>query len=241
MSLALHYPAIHPKVILGVAAHPDDLDFAAAGSIAGWVAEGAKAYYLILTDGAKGTADRDLTPSDLTKLRQKEQTEAGRQLGLSQVLFAGFKDGELACNLAVKKAVVRAIRQLKPDVVITMDPTMAYSARHHFINHPDHRAAGQATLDAVYPLARDHLAFPELATQEGLEPHKTATVLLANFEHQNFFVAIDDYLKPKMAALAAHHSQVPPRMLEVAKNIARDCGNAADCDYAEGFMRIDLD
>ncbi|MEJ0073518.1 MAG: PIG-L deacetylase family protein [Candidatus Saccharibacteria bacterium] len=199
---------LNPKSFLCVAAHPDDMEFGAAGTVAKFVAGGAKGYYLILTDASKGTADRTIEPKQLTALRQEEQRAAAGILGLEKVFFGDYEDGALEVTQDVKRDIVRAIREVKPEVVITMDPSFIYSAEYGFINHPDHRAAGQATLDAVYPLARDHLSFPELL-KEGLEPHKTATVLLTNFEKHGFLVDITDHMETKLKALGAHASQLP--------------------------------
>lgn len=229
------------RCVLGVAAHPDDLDFGAAGSMAVWAAAGAKCYYLILTNGNKGTADKDLAPEKLIADRRREQRAAAKLLGVTDVFFADYEDGALEVTLALKRDIVRVIRQVRPDVVVTTDPSMIYSVDSGFINHPDHRAAGQAALDAVYPLARDHLVFPELLA-EGLEPHKVKTVLLNNFDKQNFYVDISETIDKKMAALAAHVSQMSElvatqkRMRELAERM----GAQANCAYAEAFLRIDI-
>ena len=230
-----------PKVILGVVAHPDDLDFGASGTIAHFVDSGVKVYYLILTDGQKGTADQQLSPEELVQQRKNEQQAAAKILGVSDVAFLDYEDGALEVSMNLKKDIVRHIRQIKPDVLITMDPSMLYSAERGFINHPDHRAAGQAALDAVYPLARDHLSFPDLQ-KEGLQPHKVATVLLINFEKQNYYVDITTTIDKKLAAIAAHSSQVagtngPQDMI---KQIAAATGRHTGSQYAEGFLRIDV-
>ena len=163
---------LRPKVVLGIAAHPDDLDFGAAGTMARFVADGAEVHYLIITDGSKGSEDAAITPAELTKIRETEQHAAVKVIGGKSVTFLGYPDGELELTMQLKRDVVKVIRSVKPDVVVTMDPSMLYSADRGFINHPDHRAAGQAALDAVFPLARDHMAFPELFA-EGYVPHKT--------------------------------------------------------------------
>lgn len=229
------------NTVLGIAAHPDDLDFTAAGTLARLAAEGATVHYLILTDGSKGSEDPDITTERLVRLRQEEQRQAARLLGVHDVLFLDYEDGALEVNQALKKDLVRRIRQLKPDVVMAFDPTMAYVADMQFVNHPDHRACGQAVLDAVFPLARDHLTFPEL-NAEGLGPHKVKTLLLTNFEKQRYFVDISDTFETKLQAIAAHVSQVPDlagtrrRMEDQAAAAGRQCG----CRYAEGFVRIDV-
>lgn len=231
---------LRPKVVLGVAAHPDDLDFGASGSMAKWVAEGADVYYLILTDGSKGTDDRQLSPAELINTRREEQKNAGKVLGLAEVLFLDYEDGSLECNYDVKRDIARVIRQVKPDVLVTFDPSVIYSASRGFINHPDHRAAGQAALDAAYPLARDHLSLPELMA-EGLEPHKTSTILLMNFDDANYYVDITGTFDKKCQTLAEHKSQqMDGEAQKFVKEFAREAGKAIGVDYAEGFVRIEL-
>jgi len=235
------FTPIHPKVVLGVAAHPDDLEFSAAGTMAKFIAEGAKGYYLILTNANKGTSDRSLTGDRLRDIRREEQRAAGKLLGLTDVFFGEYEDGALEVTQAVKRDIARVIRMTKPDVVITMDPTNLYSVEAGFINHTDHRAAGQATLDAVYPLARDHLTFPELLA-EGLEPHKTATVLMTNFDQHNFYVDITSQIDIKLEALRAHASQLtdPDATLKAVRTRAAQAGSKVGASYAESFVRIDL-
>ncbi|HEY2003894.1 MAG TPA: PIG-L deacetylase family protein [Candidatus Saccharimonadia bacterium] len=230
-----------PQVVLGVAAHPDDLDFVAAGAMAGWAAAGADVCYLVLTDGSKGTEDRDIPPAKLIEQRREEQLAAGKILGLKEVLFLDYPDGMLENSLDVKRDVARAIRRLRPDVMVTNDPSVLYSADSGYINHPDHRAAGQAVLDAAYPLARDHLSFPELMA-EGFEPHKVRTVLLSNFEQQNFGVDISETLDVKLKALAKHKSQIPDWEATQSRvtRWAVAAGKKYGCRYAEAFVRIDI-
>ena len=144
-------------------------------------------------------------------------------------------------DLDVKRDIVKVIRQVKPDVIVAFDPTVTYVAERGIINHPDHRAAGQAALDAAFPLARDHLSYPELL-KDGHEPHAASTILLVNFNSQNYFVDISDTIDKKMKALAAHKSQIgdikatQEMMREFAAEKGRQCGTA----YAEGFVRIDI-
>lgn len=234
-------PDLQPKVVLGVAAHPDDLDFGAGGTIATFRRAGAAIHYLILTDGGKGTADPNISPEQLTKTRQQEQQQALQKLGGGSVEFLDYPDGCLEVNLELKKEIVKAIRTIKPDVVITLDPSMLYSADHGFINHPDHRAAGQAALDAVYPLARDHLSFPDLF-ENGLHPHITPTVLLINFNEPNYFVDIASTFEQKCQALCAHKSQMPSEtaVRQHLSESAAAAGKLANCDRAEAFVRIDI-
>lgn len=237
----IHFDPLQPNVVLGVAAHPDDLDFSASGTFAKFVQRGAKAYYLILTDGGAGSEDRSMTSEQLQQIRQEEQRNAGKVLGLTDVFFCNHKDGTLQNTLEVKREVVRAIRTVRPDVVITMDPSVLYSADMGFINHPDHRAAGQAALDAAFPLARDHMSFPELLA-EGLEPHKTKTMLLMNFNDHNFAVDISETLDLKFKALAEHTSQIPnlPEVKERFTQRSASIGAPYGFKHAEPFIRIDI-
>lgn len=235
------FAPLKPKVVLGVVAHPDDLEFFTAGSMAKFADAGADVYYLILTDGSSGSEDRTLTTQQLIQIRQDEQRAAGKILGLKDVFFLAYPDGGLNVTQEVKRDIVRHIRMVKPDVVVTIDPSMLYAADYNFINHPDHRAAGQAALDATFPLARDHLSFPELLA-EGLEPHKTNTVLLINMERHNFAVDISDTYNVKMKAIKAHTSQIPPSgVVGWVTDLARTHGSAYGFEYGEAFVRIDVD
>lgn len=237
----MDFQPLRPTIVLGIAAHPDDLDVNAGGTMAWYASQGADVYYLILTNGCNGTADRTVSAQQLTLKRQQEQRDAARQLGAKDVLFCTYPDGCLENCKDVRRDIVRVIRQLKPDVVITWDPSMFYCTERAMINHPDHRASGQAALDAVYPLARDHLSFPELLEQ-GFEPHKTATVLLINFNQANFFVDITPVLEKKLHSIAAHSSQMPDFEEKQAQFIqyAEELGQACGVRYAETFMRIDV-
>lgn len=237
----MDFTELTPRVVLGVAAHPDDLDFSAAGTMARFARAGADVHYLILTDGSKGSSDPDESPERLTSVRRAEQLAALRAVGGRDVYYLDYCDGELEISMGLKRDIVRYIRLVRPDVVVTMDPRVLYSPGRGFINHPDHRAAGQATLDAVYPLARDHLSFGELA-QEGLAPHKVTTVLLANFDEGNYCVDITETFDAKCAALAAHASQMPDiqAIQKVMREIAASFGPQAGCELAEAFVRIDV-
>jgi LmbE family N-acetylglucosaminyl deacetylase len=231
-----------PKVVLAVGAHADDIDITASGSLLRWADEGADIYYLLLTDGSRGSSDAAATPDSVAAHRQADQKAAAKLVGAKDVFFLDYTDGCLEVTQDLKRDIVRAIRRVKPDTVITMDPTFLFSTERGMINHPDHRAAGQATLDAVYPLARDRLSFPEVAADEGLAPHKVQHVLLTNFEHQNFLVDISQQFERKLDVVAAHASQFPDReqisgfLKQQAETLAAKTGS----QYAEGFVRIDL-
>lgn len=225
-------------IVLGIAAHPDDLDFGAAGTFAKWAREGAECYYLICTDGSKGSDDPKMTEARLVKIRQAEQRAAGKIIGLKNVFFLKHKDTELVADLRLKKEIVRYIRKLKPDVVVTLDPTFVYSSR-GYINHTDHRAAGQAAMDAVYPLARDRLTFNELE-KEGLKPHKVATLYLVNFDTKSEIIDITDTISTKIKALTAHKSQISAQDAERMRGFASMLGKKRGYKYAEGFVKISI-
>ena len=234
------FTPLQPKIVLGIAAHPDDLDVGAGGTLAHFASEGAEIHYLILTDGGKGSDNPSMTSSQLTEIRHTEQQTALEIVGGKTITFLDYPDGELEVTMELKKQIVKAIRNIKPDVVITMDPTVIYSASRGIINHPDHRAAGQATLDAVFPLARDRLTFPELLA-DGFEPHKTSTILLVNFNESNFAVNITDTFNTKLNALKAHVSQFGDlEHSSWVQDMAITEGRKASYEMAESFMRIDI-
>lgn len=230
---------LEPKTILAVAAHPDDLEFVCGGSVAHWVRKGARVVYLIVTDGSKGSEDWELAHEELVTRRRKEQREAAKILGVTEVYFLDFVDGELENDLAVRREIVRLIRQIKPDTVVTFDPTYVYDEKLGFVNHPDHRVVGQATLDAIFPFARNNRTFPELL-DHGFKSHVVKDILLVNFAAMNFFVDIGGVVSLKLQALAQHKSQLDDTdaIQDEVKRMARSLGSAAGTEYAEGFVRV---
>lgn len=198
-------PETDNKVALVVAAHPDDADFGAAGTAYLWSNEGWTFYYLVCTDGSKGTDDPSMDPATLIRLRREEQHEAARRAGVQDVFFLDYVDGELTYDRGLLGDVVRHIRMLKPYAVFTHEPE-AFVVRDSFINHSDHRFTGQVTIDAIYPSARDRLNFPEQIA-EGLEPHKVKEIYIWGSDRLNFDVDISDAVDAKIHALNAHVSQ----------------------------------
>ncbi len=224
------------RVALVVAAHPDDGDFGAAGWTAQRAAEGWSVYFLVCTNGAKGTSDREMTRERLIALRREEQREACRRMGAIDVFYLDNEDGELVYDRRFLEQVVRHIRTLRPHTVLTHDPTDII-IRDSFINHPDHRAVGTATLDAVYPTARDHLNFPE-HLDEGIEPHKVREVLLWSTNHPNFDIDISDDVDRKIHALTAHVTQFGSQQDFV--DFVRERWKDEEGRYLERFRRIEL-
>jgi LmbE family N-acetylglucosaminyl deacetylase len=193
------------KRILIVTAHPDDVDFGAAGTIAGWTDAGIEVVYCIVTDGAAGGSDPSVSRSQMATVRQAEQLAAAKCVGVSDVRFLGYPDGQLEPTLALRKDLTRMIRQVKPDRLVSQSPERNYNRLP--VSHPDHRAAGSAALDAVYPDARNPFAFPDLAADEGLQAWTVREVWIAGSPNPAHFVDITDNFSRKVAALRAHESQ----------------------------------
>ncbi len=231
------------KVVLVVGAHPDDNDFGAGATVAKAASQGAEIIYLIATTGQRGSSDASMTPELLSKMRKKEQEDAAGALGVREVHFLEYVDGELVPDIKLKEHVVIFIRRYKPDMVFTMDPSFFYFKSYGFVNHSDHRAIGEATLDACYPLARDLLSFPEHG-QAGLKPHKVKELLLHSFVpgNANFYIDVTNSFQTKIRALSLHQSQVsdPPSLEQRMRERAEAAGKLAGCKYAEAFVRLHL-
>jgi len=190
-----------------IMAHPDDAEWSCAGTVAKWCAEGWEVVYVLCTDGSKGSDDPEMTSEKLVKIREKEQRDAGKVLGLKDVVFLGYPDAYLEPTLELRKDIAREIRRYKPDVVITGSPARDVS-RGYYVSHPDHLAAGEAALSAVFPTARDRLTFPELL-DEGLEPHKVREVWIAGGgDNADKYIDVEAYMETAIKALKAHVSQV---------------------------------
>ncbi|MDO8672655.1 MAG: PIG-L deacetylase family protein [Dehalococcoidia bacterium] len=226
--------------VMVIVAHPDDPEFSAGGTIARWAGEGRQITYVICTNGNKGSNDPNMTPDRLAIIREAEQHAAARVLGVAKIVFLGFNDGELVPSLELRKAITRAIRQHRPNVVITSDPTTRY-VRQNYINHPDHRAVGDSALDAIYPSARDRLYFPELL-EEGLEPHKVAEVYLSGSTHPDTWVDIEATIDTKVAAILQHKSQIgdPAKIADWIKQWSVWAAEGQGITYAEAFKRLIL-
>lgn len=199
-----------PQRILVILAHPDDPEFFCGGTVARWTLAGHRVSYCLLTCGEKGTKDRSLTTETLCSLRQEEQRAAAALLGVHDVRFLDHPDGYLVPDLNLRKEITRVIRQEQPDILVTCDPTNLY-VRETYLNHPDHRAAGLATLDAVFPAARDHLIFIELWRDEQLEPHIVREVWISLPQDPNVAVDVTEQWDLKMRALGEHRSQTGDR------------------------------
>lgn len=232
------WPQEQRRVLL-VAAHPDDPEFSSGGTVARWVRAGIDVVFVVATSGDKGTPDRDMTNERLSNLREDEQRAAAARLGVNTVEFLRFGDGELTPSLELRGAVTRMIRKYRPYAVMTHDPTVLFHGN-EFVNHPDHRAIGQATVDAIYPTARDPLQFPQHIREEGLEPHKVKEIYLWGAEQPTVVIDISDTIEDKIAALKLHVTQVG-EAVELADRIktrSAAIGEPYGIKYAEAFRRV---
>jgi LmbE family N-acetylglucosaminyl deacetylase len=199
--------------VLVITAHPDDVDFAAAGTVATLTDRGVTVMYCIVTDGDAGGFDPEIDRASVAGLRRDEQTRAAKEVGVTDLVFLGQPDGRVEATLDLRRALARVIRQFRPQRVVTQSPTRNLDRL--FVSHPDHLATGEAALCAVYPDARNPFAFPELLEDEGLEPWSVSEVWLFGDPGANHAVDITEQVDRKLRALAAHESQLPePAVME---------------------------
>ncbi|HSR84610.1 MAG TPA: PIG-L deacetylase family protein [Streptosporangiaceae bacterium] len=203
--------------VLVIVAHPDDVDFGAAGTIAQWTDAGLDVSYCMVTNGEAGGSDRSVPRTEMAAIRQAEQTAAAKQVGVHELHFLGYPDGRIEPSIALRRDLARVIRLLRPDRVVCQSPERNYLRMG--ASHPDHRAAGSAALDAVYPDSRNPFAFPELLAEEELEPWTVREVWISGSPAPTTYIDITDTFHRKVAALRCHVSQI------------------SDPDGLEGFLR----
>jgi len=192
--------------VLVVTAHPDDVDFGCAGTIATWTAAGVAVSYCVVTNGDAGGFDAAVSRADMALLRQAEQRKAAEEVGVHDVTFLGYPDGRLYVTHELRRDITRVIRRVRPQRLVTQSPERNW--RRIYASHPDHLAAGEAAACAVYPDARNEFAHPELLVDEGLAPHTVAELwLMSTGEGTSSYVDITDVFDRKLAALRAHVSQ----------------------------------
>jgi LmbE family N-acetylglucosaminyl deacetylase len=228
-----------PLKILVILAHPDDPEFFCGGSIARWVDAGHEVTYSLLTKGDKGLNGwASVDPKELTHIREKEQHDAAKVLGVKNINFLSYEDGYLVADLELRKAIVAEIRREKPDILVSCDPNGLYF-RDNALNHPDHIAAGKAVVEAVYPAAGNPLFFPELLN-ENLQPHGVKEVWLSLPENANVILDVTDQWDKKIKALACHQSQVGDvdKFKERMKNRRTPESTEEKPQYLERFRRI---
>jgi LmbE family N-acetylglucosaminyl deacetylase len=219
-----------------VTAHPDDPEFLAGGTVARLAKEGREVTYVIVTNGNKGSGDRTMISQRLAPIREDEQRRAARVLGVEHVEFLGYEDGEVEDTRSLRRDVTRHVRRWQPDLVITQNPNRTYNNFPGW--HRDHRITGGVVLDCVYPLARDHLSFPELLPEH--EPHQVREVYLIQWEQPSLVVDITGTMDIKLKAIACHASQLGDFSVVEARMRARaaSLGKVKGYTYAEGFDRV---
>ncbi len=224
-----------PKSAMIIVAHPDDAEFTVAGTVAIWTKAGCQVSYVVCTDGNAGSHEPGMTRELLADIRRREQRAACETLGVHDVTFLGYDDGQLVPSLELRRDLVLQIRRSKPEVVITNDPTVVFSGD-NYINHPDHRAAAQAAIDAVAPASGMPLLWPDLGA-----PHEVSRVYIRGDNQPNTWVDISDMIETKIAALKKHVSQMgdwdpTERIKAWSAEVGREKGMA----HAESFRVIIL-
>jgi LmbE family N-acetylglucosaminyl deacetylase len=219
--------------VMVIAAHPDDPEFGCAGTIVKWAQAGKEITYVLLTSGDKGSHDPDLRPGRLAAVREEEQRAAAKDLGVEQVIFLRYPDGLLVNNVELRRQLANVIRQHRPHILLTIDPWRRYQL------HPDHRAAGQAALDAIYA-AREWHIFPEQLVGDA-EPWRVKEVYLFWTDSADYWEDISQCIDTRISALARHASQVGLNLEKLAERIRKrtqEAGKEAGYEYAEGFKRF---
>jgi LmbE family N-acetylglucosaminyl deacetylase len=218
-------------------AHPDDAEFMCGGTVARWAREGCDVHYVCITDGSAGSNDPDTSREQMRPVREREMRAAAEILGVSTVTFLGELDGFLEVTPETRRKVTREVRRLRPEVLVAPDPSRLWFGD-SYVNHTDHRAAGSLALTAVMPDAPTRVMFRELE-QEGIEPYEIPNLYLAADEPDTF-VDITETIDVKLKALFAHASQLGPEVEEWVTRRARELGERAGCEYAEGFKAFHL-
>src|SRR4051812_22617779 len=230
-----------PARFMLIAGHPDDADFGPAATAAKWIDEGSVGWLVCCTSGDQGGEDPDLDPLELAALRETEQRAAAAIVGYSGVTFLHAPDGALANDLALREQLVREIRTFRPDAVLATDPeTVFYKGGG--INHTDHRAAGIAAVDAVYPAARNPMAFPWLA-RGGLAAHKVRRLYLFWSDRSDTWIDVSATLERKLEALGAHASQIhdPSGLADRIRSWAAEEGQPIGAAAADDLRLIVID
>jgi LmbE family N-acetylglucosaminyl deacetylase len=228
--------------VLSIHAHPDDQEFTVAGTLARWARAGSEIVTVCVTSGGAGSnryTPPEMTREALVPIREEEQRAACRILGIREVVFLRYEDGMLEPSIALRRDLTRLVRRHRPDAVVCGDPTVRFYGK-NYMNHPDHRAAADAALDAVFPSAGTRFIFPELLA-EGLEPHEVSAVYIHGATRPDTFIDIAATLPVKVAALKAHASQMgewdPARMIRLW---ARQQGKRRKLAAAESFRVMRL-
>ena len=229
-----------PERVMVIMAHPDDIEFSCAGTVARWVKEGAVGCYVLVTSGDVGIATPGMTRNQAIEIREAEQRAAAAVAGVHEVVFLREPDGMVEATLTLRKKIVREIRRFKPEVVICADPTVLWVSS-GYINHPDHRNTALAAVDAIFPAAGQPNLFEELAA-EGLQAHKPRKVYVSSWQAADTFVNIESTIDLKLEALRQHASQMRDwDPTERIKGRAAEIASGKEMTYAEQFRVITLE
>jgi LmbE family N-acetylglucosaminyl deacetylase len=229
-----------PRSALAIVAHPDDIEFSCVGTLARWVKAGARVGYVLCTSGDVGIAETGMTREKAAQIRETESLEAAHIAGVEHVVFLREPDGMLTPTLELRRKLVREIRRFRPEVVITGDPTIVWAGS-DYINHPDHRAAAQAALDATFPAAGQPNLFEELES-EGLKAWKPRKVFATLWNDGDVYVNIDETIDTKIAALRAHKSQMKDwDPSDMVREWAAAAAKGKEMNYAEAFRVVTLE
>ena len=234
------------KRAMVIFAHPDDAEWGCSPTVALWCQQGVEVSYVVCTDGSKGSDDPDMTSSELTQIRKKEQLAAGKVLGLKEVIFLDYEDAMLEPTLALRRDITKHIRRFRPDVVVTSSPERSLFNT-NYVSHPDHIAASEATVSAVFPAARDRLTFPELL-ENGLKPHKVKYLFIIDHRSQQRnqqvedidgaeirFIDVTNTIDIAINALKQHKSQVDPERADVYMRKRRERRLGSKVVYNDSF------
>jgi LmbE family N-acetylglucosaminyl deacetylase len=230
-----------PRRVLAIMPHPDDAEYYCGGTLAWWAGQGVEVLIAIVTDGGKGSRDPAMTTAQLSQIRQQEQQAAARHLGATEVIFLGFPDGELLPTLEVRRELIRLVRRVRPDTIVCPDPDVRFYGQS--LNHPDHRATGEATLAVLKAATGNHLYYPELQA-EGLTPHRVGWLYLAGPVKPNFEVDITSTLALKTTAQREHRSQYsnPEQYIEQESHLTEPQSLAdGTIRWVEKFQRFRLE
>ncbi|HUF38809.1 MAG TPA: PIG-L deacetylase family protein [Anaerolineales bacterium] len=235
-------PFYVPERAMVIMAHPDDPEFSCSGTIARWTSHGAKVCYVLVTSGDVGIAARGMTRERAIEIREREQMAAAKVCGVEEVVFLREPDGMVVPTLELRKKLVREIRRFRPEVVICGDPTVVWAGA-NYINHPDHRAAATAAVDAIFPAAGQPNLFEEIEMEDGFLAHKPRKVMVSTWaQDPDVFINITETISKKIAALRAHESQMTgwdpePMVREWAAERAR----GKEMEFAEAFKVVTLE
>lgn len=229
-----------PESAMAIVAHPDDIEFSCAGTMARWASAGTRICYVLCTSGDVGIADEGMTREKAAAIREDEAREAAKIAGVNDIVFLKESDGLLVATLELRRKLVREIRRFQPEVVVTGDPTVVWAGE-GYINHPDHRAAALAALEAVFPAAGQPNLFEEIEAEDGFKAHKVRKVYVTTWDAGDVFVNIEDTIDTKVNALRAHKSQMrdwdPADMI---KQWAGDRAKGKEMAYAEAYHVVTL-